>query len=47
MAEFLKKLRTKWESPALLPLRAAVYGGMLFLIAVYFESGGAFIYEAF
>lgn len=47
MAEFLKKLRAKWEAPALLPLRAAVYGGMLFLIAVYFESGGVFIYEAF
>ena len=47
MAQFLKKLRARWESPALLPLRAAVYGGMLFLIAIYFESGGAFIYEAF
>jgi len=47
MAQFVKKLRAFWKTPAGRVISAVAYALMLTLIVVYFTGNGEFIYEAF
>ncbi len=47
MADFLKRLKAFFQTPAGQILTAVVYAVMLLLVLMFFTGNGQFIYEAF